>query len=110
MFARYVQVLGEIVSATRVTTRDGDEVTLETAVKGIGAEMMATHKGGNKLIFVGNGGSAGIYGHMVTDFSKNGGMRATTLNDAATLTCLANDYGYEHVFAKQIDRMARGVR
>lgn len=103
MFARYVQVLGEIVSATRVTTRDGDEVTLETAVKGIGAEMMATHEGGNKLIFVGNGGSAAICGHMATDFSKNGGMRATTLNDAATLTCLANDYGYEHVFAKQIE-------
>ncbi len=103
MFARYVQVLGEIVSATRVTTRDGDEVTLETAVKGIGAEMMATHEGGNKLIFVGNGGSAGICGHMATDFSKNGGMRATTLNDATTLTCLANDYGYEHVFAKQIE-------
>lgn len=103
MFARYVQALGEIVSATRVTTRDGDEVTLETAVKGIGAEMMATHEGGNKLIFVGNGGSAGICGHMATDFSKNGGMRATTLNDATTLTCLANDYGYEHVFAKQIE-------
>lgn len=99
MFAKYVQVIGEIVSATR----DGDEVTLETAVKGIGAEMMATHEGGNKLIFVGNGGSAGICGHMATDFSKNGGMRATALNDAATLTCLANDYGYEHVFAKQIE-------
>ncbi len=110
MFATYVKALGEIVSATRVTTRDGDEVTLETAVKGIGAEMMATHEGGNKLIFVGNGGSAGICGHMATDFSKIGGMRATTLNDATTLTCLANDYGYEHVFAKQIDRMARGVR
>ncbi len=103
MFARYVRELGEIVSATRVTTRDGAEVVLETAVKGIGAAMMTTHEGGNKLIFVGNGGSAGVCGHMAADFSKNGGMRATALNDAATLTCLANDYGYEHVFAKQIE-------
>jgi len=103
MFARYVQVLGEIISETRATTRDGAEVALETAVKGIGAGMAATHEGGNKLIFVGNGGSAGVCGHMAADFSKNGGMRATVLNDAATLTCLANDYGYEHVFAKQIE-------
>ena len=30
-------------------------------------------------------------------------MRATALNDSATLTCLSNDYGYEHVYAKQIE-------
>lgn len=102
MFATYVKALGEIVSATRVTTRAGAEVALDKAVKDIGVETMATHEGGNKLIFVGNGGSASICGHMATDFNKNGGVRATTLNDAATLTCLANDYGYENVFAKQI--------
>lgn len=103
MFARYVQTLAEIVSATRATRLVGEEVVLEAAVKDIGSEMRVTHEGGNKLIFVGNGGSAGICGHMAVDFSKNGGMRATALNDAATLTCLANDFGYEHVFAKQIE-------
>ena len=66
-------------------------------------EMRAAHDGGNKMIFLGNGGSAGISSHMAIDFSKNGGLRAMALNDGATLTCLANDYGYEHVFAKQIE-------
>ena len=40
---------------------------------------------------------------MATDYSKNGGLRAWAMNDGSMLTCLANDYGYEQVFAKQIE-------
>ena len=107
MFTKYVHELVTCVSTTCVTTRHGRELELKTAVREIGAEMMTTHTRGNKLLFVGNGGSAGICAHMATDFSNNGGMRATALNDAATLTCLSNDYGYEHVYSKQIEWHAR---
>lgn len=58
--------------------------------------------GDNKIMFIGNGGSAGIASHMAIDFSKNGGMRALAFNDSAALTCLGNDLGYDQVFAKQI--------
>lgn len=54
-------------------------------------------------MFIGNGGSAGIASHMAIDFSKNGSMRATAFNDGAALTCLANDFGYEFAFAKQVE-------
>ena len=40
------------------------------------------HDGGNKIMFVGNGGSAGISSHLAIDFSKNGGLRAMAFNDA----------------------------
>lgn len=56
----------------------------------------------NRLMFVGNGGSAAIASHMAIDYSRNGGMSATAFNDGAALTCLGNDFGYEYVFAKQI--------
>jgi hypothetical protein len=62
---------------------------------------------GNKLIFVGNGGSASIASHMATDYSKNDGIRSLALNDSSMLTCLGNDLGYEQVFAKQIELHAR---
>ena len=75
------------------------ERTLEIA-------MEATERGG-KLMFIGNGGSAGIASHMAIDFSKNGGMAAMCFNDAAALTCLGNDFGYEEVFAKQLEFHAR---
>jgi D-sedoheptulose 7-phosphate isomerase len=57
-------------------------------------------------MFIGNGGSAGIAGHMAIDFAKNGGIRAVTFNDASSLTCLANDLGYDQVFAKQVEMQA----
>lgn len=61
------------------------------------------HERGNKVIFVGNGGSAAIASHMAVDWTKNGGIRSIALNDAPALTCLANDFGYEQVFAKQLE-------
>ena len=67
----------------------------------------AAHDAGNKIIFIGNGGSAAIASHYAVDYTKNGGMRAMALNDAATLTCFANDYGYEQVFAKQLEAHGR---
>ena len=66
-----------------------------------------SHAAGNKLIFVGNGGSSAIASHMATDYSKNGDVRALALNDSAMLTCLGNDLGYDRVFAKQIELHAR---
>lgn len=61
---------------------------------------------GGKIIFIGNGGSNGIASHLAIDYTKNGGIRAIAFSDAPTLTCLANDFGYENVFAKQIEYYA----
>lgn len=60
----------------------------------------------NHIFFIGNGGSAAIACHMTADFMKNGGKQTVSLYDIATLTCLGNDYGYEHVFSKQLERLA----
>lgn len=62
--------------------------------------------GGNKIIFIGNGGSAAIAGHMALDFSNAGKLRAVCFNDGPLLTCLANDYSYEKVFEKAIEMYA----
>lgn len=58
------------------------------------------------VYFIGNGGSAGIAMHMTTDFLKNGHMKAHSMHDPATLTCLGNDFGYEYVFSKQLEIIA----
>lgn len=100
---RHFAALAHHVSAAAASDLDGKDIPLEQALGAVLAEAMATHARGNKVIFVGNGGSAGISSHMAIDWSKNGGIRAQAFNDGAALTCLGNDYGYEHVFAKQIE-------
>ena len=57
-------------------------------------------------MFIGNGASASIASHMSTDYWKNGDMRAIAFNDAALLTCLSNDCGYENVFGKSVEMFA----
>ncbi len=44
--------------------------------------------------------------HMAKDLLKNGRVRTHSMHDLATITCLANDYGYENAFSKQIEMAA----
>jgi D-sedoheptulose 7-phosphate isomerase len=104
---RYFTALSGYLTDTAVTTLSGQALDMAEAVNQVMALARRTHAAGNKLIFVGNGGSAGISSHMATDYSKNGDVRAMALNDASMLTCLGNDLGYERIFAKQIELYAR---
>ncbi len=76
---------------------------METGCEWVGGAANGAHDSGHKIMFVGNGGSAGIASHLAIDYSKNGGLRSLSFNDPSALTCLANDLGYERVFAKQIE-------
>lgn len=104
---RYFTALSGYLTDTTVTTRSGQGLDMAEAVNQVIALARRTHATGNKLIFIGNGGSAAISSHMATDYSKNGDVRAMALNDASMLTCLGNDLGYERIFAKQIELYAR---
>jgi D-sedoheptulose 7-phosphate isomerase len=104
---RYFTTLsGYLVQAT-VTSASGEPLDMAEAVNQVMALARRTHAAGNKLIFVGNGGSSAIASHMATDYSKNGDVRSMALNDSSMLTCLGNDLGYDRVFAKQIELYAR---
>ncbi len=53
-------------------------------------------KKNNKIIFVGNGGSASISSHCATDFNKILKKRSITFNEPNLITCYANDFGHEN--------------
>src|SRR5258708_39897801 len=103
----YMRTLEGVVTSALVTDMQGNALGLEASVRQAGQQMRNAHETGKRLFFIGNGGSAGISSHMATDYSKNGGMRASSLTDGSTVTCLANDYGYEHVFEKQLEWHSR---
>jgi D-sedoheptulose 7-phosphate isomerase len=104
---RYFDTLAELLHGTEVTTLEGTSLTLDQGIDWMRQAARETHAGGNKIMFVGNGGSAGISSHLAIDYSKNGGLRATAFNDPAALTCLGNDLGYDQVFAKQLEMHLR---
>jgi D-sedoheptulose 7-phosphate isomerase len=103
----YFDTLGRLLTATACTDKSGRPTSLSDAYDWAMHLAIRTHAQGNKLMFIGNGGSAAIASHMATDFTKNGNLRAVAFNDGSMLTCLGNDLGYDNVFAKQIEMHAR---
>lgn len=57
----------------------------------------------NKIILIGNGGSASISNHVAVDITKILKKRAITFNEPNLITCFANDYGYENWIKKAIE-------
>ena len=63
-------------------------------------ERLAASRDGGRVFVIGNGGSAAIAAHVVNDLVNIGRLRAHTLHDAALLTCMANDYGYNEAYGR----------
>jgi D-sedoheptulose 7-phosphate isomerase len=103
----YFGMLTDLLRSAEVTDRMSQKLPLDEGCEWVRKAAHETHDAGNKIIFIGNGGSAGIASHLAIDFSKNGGLRSLAFNDPSALTCLGNDLGYENVFAKQLDFHAR---
>jgi D-sedoheptulose 7-phosphate isomerase len=89
-----------------------DAALLSTARK-IAAVVIAAFRSGNKLLIIGNGGSAAdaqhiaaeIVGRYKQDRPAYAAVALTT--DTSALTAIANDYGFEKVFARQVEGLGR---
>ena len=90
------------------TTLLKNEVLLYT-VERLANEIVNAIQSGNKLVLCGNGGSASdalhFAGEIVGRFQKErSAWSAVVLNsDVATMTAIANDYGYDDIFARQAE-------
>lgn len=103
---KYFSDLVGSLGSVKVSDGDGREIKIFEGLEKVAQTIAARGSTGNKIIFVGNGASAAISSHMATDYWKNGGIRAVAFNDSSLLTCISNDYGYEHVFAKPVEMFA----
>lgn len=103
--ANGLRELAELAGATASRT---DE--LEPIVRA----MRRCLKEGGTLFFAGNGGSAADAQHLVAEYvvryhsGQNRGIRAIALTtDTSVLTAASNDFGFEMVFARQLEVLAR---
>jgi D-sedoheptulose 7-phosphate isomerase len=82
------------------------------AMEAIVACIAQAFKSGCKVLACGNGGSMADAMHFAEEFS--GRFRddrepypAIALSDPAHLTCVSNDYGYDHVFSRQVQALGQ---
>lgn len=75
--------------------------------------IIASFKSAGKVLIFGNGGSAADAQHIAAEFvgrfkKERPGLPAIALNtNTSVLTALSNDYGYEIVFARQLEALAK---
>lgn len=94
--AEHVRVVSELASAAGLL----DEIA---------AALVTAFRSGRRLYLIGNGGSAAdaqhIAGELLGRFKQERrALPAIALTtDTSTLTAIANDYDFEHVFSRQLD-------
>ena len=95
----------EVACRTQATLAAGFAGLLEVCVTSI--------RGGGKLLFFGNGGSAADAQHLATELAirykrDRAAIAAIALTtDASALTAAGNDLGFERIFARQIEALGR---
>ena len=83
------------------------------AIESASEAVCGSLKAGGKVLLCGNGGSASdalhIAGELVGRFQKErSALPAIALNaDVATMTAIANDYGYERLFEREVAGLMR---
>jgi D-sedoheptulose 7-phosphate isomerase len=93
-------------------SRIGD---LDEAMARVAKAIADSFRDGGKLLAAGNGGSAAEAQHLtgeligrLTPTRERAAFPAIALHaDTSSLTAVANDYGYDQVFARQVDALGR---
>lgn len=83
------------------------------AIARAGGEIVAALRRGRKVLTAGNGGSAAEAMHMAEELvgrfrSNRRALPAVALTaDCTALTCIGNDFGYDEVFARQVEALGQ---
>ena len=108
---RTVDVKGQRTFDELLADRRGllDAPHYRAQCEAIADAMVKALRRGNKILWMGNGGSAAEAQHMAAELSgrflrERPGLHSEALSvNTSTLTAVGNDYGYDHVFRRQIE-------
>ena len=89
------------------------DATAQRVLIDMAASIVSALRNGAKLMVAGNGGSAGDAQHIAGEFVvrlmyDRGPLAAIALTtDASVMTAAGNDYGFDHVFERQVRALGR---
>jgi D-sedoheptulose 7-phosphate isomerase len=107
------RVAASIAASMSVKQQMLDDPARLGAIASVAAACAACLRDGRKLLLAGNGGSAADAQHIAAEFvgrfkRECGGLHALALTtDTSLLTAVANDYGYDQVFRRQVEALGR---
>jgi D-sedoheptulose 7-phosphate isomerase len=93
--------------------RAAQDAAMLTAARQIAQVIVSGLRAGHKLLLVGNGGSAGDAQHIAAEIvgrykrERSAWPAIALTTDTSALTAISNDYGFEQVFARQVEGLGR---
>lgn len=94
-----------VAEATEVLIKKDLAIAAEKCIEAL--------KNGNKILFLGNGGSAADAEHLTAELTgrykrDRKGLAAICLtSDSAAITSIGNDYGFHYIFSRQIEALGQ---
>jgi D-sedoheptulose 7-phosphate isomerase len=82
------------------------------SIEAAGQIMVAALKSGSKIISCGNGGSMSDAVHFAEELSgrfrgDRKALAAVSISDAAHITCVGNDYGFDKIFSRYVEALGK---
>jgi D-sedoheptulose 7-phosphate isomerase len=102
-------VAGQLRETAETLTAMSRDAALHAGIARVAEACVSALRRGNKILLAGNGGSAADAQHLAAELVNRfnydrPGLKAFALStDTSILTAIGNDYGYEHLFARQIE-------
>jgi len=103
--ASSVKKFSDVLVSCEITKKNGVLLEQEDGLMSVMQVLARVRERKGSVYIIGNGGSASIASHAAIDLLHVAGMRAFTLHDSALITCMANDYGYEHSFSRVLEQV-----
>jgi len=106
MINEFIQ--NQIKKSLGVKERILSETSLMALIKNVSQKAAEIYKNGNKTLIAGNGGSAADAQHIAGEFvsrfyfDRPGLPSIALTTDTSIITAISNDYGYERLFARQV--------
>jgi D-sedoheptulose 7-phosphate isomerase len=82
-------------------------------IEAIALTFVSCLEGGGRVFWLGNGGSAADCQHLAAELvgrferDRNGLASIALTTDSSILTSVGNDYGFEQIFARQVEALCR---
>ncbi|WP_018863016.1 D-sedoheptulose 7-phosphate isomerase [Thioalkalivibrio sp. ARh3] len=106
-------IIEELAAASRLLGRLAEDRAFVAEVETVAQRWLQCIREGGKVLLAGNGGSAADAQHIAAEIVcryravRPGAAAIALTTDTSVLTAIGNDFGYEHVFSRQVEALGQ---
>ena len=106
------RIVTHLAEAHALLTQVLEDPVFIRSVEQAGDMLVDCFRAGGKVIACGNGGSHCDAMHFAEELSgryrdNRPGLPAMAISDVSHITCVGNDYGFEHIFSRHVEAFGR---